>query len=82
MENTPQKAQGQGRRKLIEFAMILPFGGAILVGLPLLWPAAGGASDRGVSTSSAMIYLFSAWFVMIVLASWLSWRLRRYQADD
>jgi hypothetical protein len=55
------------RRRLMDAAHLLPWLGAFLFGLPLLW------SDPG--TAAGLLYLFGAWVLLIVLAFALSRRL-------
>jgi hypothetical protein len=61
------------RRRLRDTARLLPVVGGILFLLPLLWPTKSDAT----LTSSALIYLFLAWAVLIVLAAVLSRPLQR-----
>lgn len=68
------------RGKLVEFAVLLPFAGAVFVGLPVLWRG-DTADDQGVLTSNASIYLFGVWFVLIILAAILARRFARLDAD-
>ena len=56
-------------RRLMDGARLMPFLGAALWAIPLLWTREGGAP---VSTSRAMLYIFSVWFVLACLAAVLS----------
>ncbi len=55
------------RRRLLDGLKLLPFVAAWLFMLPLLWPDGGAHSATSQSMSSALIYVFSVWFVMIVI---------------
>ena len=55
------------RRRLMDAARLLPWLGAFLFGLPLLWSAP--------RTGSGLLYLFGAWLVLIVLSFALARRL-------
>ena len=55
------------RRRLMDAARILPWLGAFLFGLPLLW------TDPG--TAAGLLYLFGAWAVLIILSFALARRL-------
>ena len=59
------------RRRLWDAVRMLPFLGAALWMVPLMWPAAD--SGQGVSTSSALLYLFAVW-VFVALVARLLWR--------
>ena len=60
-------------RKLLtnDAARVLPFIGTLLWVIPLLWPENGAA----VRSSSAIIYLFGVWGLLVLGAGLLSWRL-------
>lgn len=58
------------RRRLMDALRLLPWVGAFLFGLPLLW------TDPG--TAAGLIFLFAAWIVLIVLSFALS---RRFSDD-
>ncbi|PRX34954.1 hypothetical protein SAMN05216257_102572 [Meinhardsimonia xiamenensis] len=58
------------RRRLTDAARVLPFLGVFLFLLPLIW-------REGSSTAKGMIYLFSAWGVLIALAWAMSRPLSR-----
>jgi hypothetical protein len=57
------------RRRLIDAARILPFAGAFLFLLPILW---GPASTEGRDTAPDGIFLFLVWGGLIVVAAWLA----------
>jgi hypothetical protein len=61
--------QGYRRRRLEDAARLLPWLGAFLFGLPLLW--------TGARTAPGLVYLFAAWIVLIAVALFLSRRLAR-----
>ncbi len=71
------------RRRLMDAVRLLPFLGLVLWGLPLLWPVAEGPAEAPqhlIRTSSALLYLFGVW-VLLVLAGWLLWRRTRGLSD-
>lgn len=59
------------RRRMLDGLKMLPILGAWLFMLPLMWPdGGGGAVDAPArSMSSALIYIFGTWLVMI-LCGW------------
>ena len=64
------------RRRMTDAARLMPFLGAILICLPVLWTVSG---TREVSTAYAMGYLFLIWLLLAVLAAGLAYVL---QPDD
>lgn len=64
--------QGYRQRRVRDAARLMPFLGAILWGVPVLWASPG---PYGISTSRAMLYIFGVWVVLAVasmaLARWL-----------
>ena len=54
------------RHRLVDAIRILPFLGLILWMLPLTWEREGPST---ISTSSATVYIFLVWFVLILLAA-------------
>lgn len=56
------------RRRLNDAARLLPVVGTVLWLLPLLWPV----GEKTVSTSTALIYVFSVWIGLVVLSAVLS----------
>ncbi|MCA0845665.1 hypothetical protein [Salipiger thiooxidans] len=63
--------QSYRRRRVNDAARVLPFIGTLLWVIPLLWPENGAA----VRSSSAIIYLFGVWGLLVLGAGLLSWRL-------
>jgi fatty acid desaturase len=61
-------------RRLTDAARVLPVIGALLWLLPLLW---GLGSDAPKTTSSAMMYIFGVWLVLVVLSAGIT----RYLAE-
>ncbi|WP_373353285.1 hypothetical protein [Pseudoroseicyclus sp. CXY001] len=57
------------RRRLADAARILPVLGAVLFMLPLLW------REGEAGTAAGLIYIFTIWTLLIVLARVLSHRL-------
>jgi hypothetical protein len=70
---------GYRRRRLIEAIRLLPYAGILLFFFPLLWPHGGDAAQ---TTSTSAIYLFAAWFALIVAAFLGARRLRRSDRRD
>ncbi|MBU2963519.1 hypothetical protein KO516_22350 [Citreicella sp. C3M06] len=64
--------QSYRRRRVIDAARVLPFVGLLLWLVPLLWRDEGTAAVR---SSSAIIFLFGTWFVLVLAAAVLSWKL-------
>lgn len=62
------------RRRLGDAARLVPILGLILFLLPILWA-------DSARTAGGMLYLFSAWVLLIVLIGVLSARLTRPVAD-
>lgn len=61
------------RRRLTDGLRLLPILGLWLFMVPLLWPgAAARLTDTGVSMSSALLYIFCVWCVLIALCAFLS----------
>ena len=58
------------RRRILDAARLLPLLGVALFALPLLWvkPDAVGHATAAVPTSSALLYIFSVWAGLILLA--------------
>lgn len=58
------------QRRLMDAARLLPVVGALLWLVPLLWPQSGAdpAMGAGVSTSSAMLYIFGVWTFLALAA--------------
>lgn len=57
------------QRRFRDAARMIPIFAAVLMMLPLMWPRE--SPDQSL-TSSGIIYLFGLWFVLVVLAFWLS----------
>ena len=64
--------QSYRRRRVIDAARVLPFIGLLLWLIPLLWREEGTAAVR---SSSAIVYLFGVWALLVLGAGVLSWRL-------
>ncbi|WP_412562426.1 hypothetical protein [Thalassobius sp. MITS945101] len=56
-------------RRLMDGARLMPFLGAALWAVPMLWTREGEAA---ISTSRAMLYIFLVWFCLSCLAGILS----------
>ena len=64
------------KRRMMDALRLLPIFGALLFMLPLFWPTPDDGSG-GVRTWVALIYIFSAWSVLIVIAGALYFILGR-----
>ncbi|WP_170761920.1 hypothetical protein [Ruegeria lacuscaerulensis] len=73
--------QSYRRRRLTDAARLLPFLGAALLALPLLWPGGQDTQD-GVPLSSAIFYIFTCWAAMIVASLIFGIAARRMVARD
>jgi len=62
------------RRRLMDIGRLMPFVGAFLFFLPVLW--AGSAR-----TGAGLIYLFAAWGLLIVALACLAGPITRAEAD-
>jgi len=60
------------QRRLRDVAAMVPILGGLLLVVPLLWPRGAGESQ----TSSAMIYIFAVWVILIGVALFLSKAIR------
>ena len=72
------------QRRLADAARLLPILGGVLMMLPLMWPRAGQAETP--VTSTAMIYVFGCWVVLVILAAilaaWLDPAATQGDPDD
>lgn len=66
------------RRRLMDAARVLPALGLFLWWVPLLW---GQSQTETVATSSAVLYIFGVWVVLIVAAVLISSPLRVDDGD-
>ncbi|MGI3168463.1 hypothetical protein ACRARG_04880 [Pseudooceanicola sp. C21-150M6] len=61
------------QRRLADAARLLPVLGAVLLAIPLLWPE--GEAEGAPATSTAIIYVFGVWFLLVgaavLLARWI-----------
>jgi len=62
------------RRRLIDAVRLLPVLGVMLMMLPLFWPSGPDASGEPVAMSTAVIYVFAVW-VLLIAAAYVLWRL-------
>ena len=60
--------QSYRRRRLMDGARILPAFGVLLWMVPLLWPTGSSDVDSPMSMSSAMLYIFTVWVLLICVA--------------
>ena len=61
------------KRRVADGARMLPFAGAGLFVLPLLWKSVPG--EEGIGTVGVMVYLFLVWFFLAGAAGLISRRL-------
>lgn len=73
--------QSYRRRRLADAARLLPFLGAALMVIPLLWPDDQGAQD-GLPLSSAIFYIFTCWAAMIAVSLVFGFAARRLSSSD
>ncbi|MCA0927660.1 hypothetical protein [Ruegeria profundi] len=73
--------QSYRRRRLTDAARLLPFLGAALLAVPLLWPD-GPSRQQAVPLSSAMFYIFACWVGLIVASLVFGFAARRMSAQD
>ncbi|MCG7518829.1 hypothetical protein [Ruegeria sp. Ofav3-42] len=73
--------QSYRRRRLTDAARLLPILGAVLIALPLLWPSQSASGD-GVPLSSAILYIFTCWALLIVISLIFGFAARRMAAND
>lgn len=65
------------RRRMMDAVRLLPVLGLCLWLVPVLWPRSAESADAAVSTSTALLYIFSIW-LGLCLISWIFWlRTRR-----
>lgn len=61
------------QRRLRDGAKLIPFVGIILLAIPLSWSGGEGGEKIG---SSALLYVFGVWVLLIILTALLSSRMR------
>jgi|SaaInlStandDraft_1057018.scaffolds.fasta_scaffold59412_3 ACR3 family arsenite efflux pump ArsB len=81
LPSTPSKFLEQSRyrqRRMMDALRLLPVLGLLLWLFPIFWPTGLNVSNNNdpVSTSSAVIYVFLVWGILILLSSILRWCLR------
>ena len=70
--------QSYRRRRVIDAARMLPFIGMLLWLIPLLWREDG---EVAVRSSSAILYLFGVWILLVAGAAVLSAKLAAQSRD-
>ena len=61
------------RRRMMDALRLLPIVGVMLWMLPLFWPSAPRARADAIPMSTAIIYVFAVWLVLIA-AAFALWR--------
>ena len=62
------------RRRMMDALRLLPILGGMLFMLPLFWPNADGTGADAVPMSTAVIYVFVVW-MLLILGSFALWRV-------
>lgn len=74
------------RRRMMDALRLLPVLGVLLWMLPLAWPtpSAGPVTPDAMAMSTAMIYVFAVWLLLIALAFtlWSFLRTRPEMGED
>ncbi len=73
--------QSYRRRRLMDAARLLPFLGAAMIALPLLWPDDSGGVEA-VPLSGAILYVFACWFALIAISVVFGFAARRLAAGE
>ncbi|EEE37241.1 hypothetical protein RKLH11_1077 [Rhodobacteraceae bacterium KLH11] len=73
--------QSYRRRRLVDAARLLPFLGAGLLALPLLWPDETDGAEA-LPLSSAMFYIFACWGLLILISLVFGFAARRMAARE
>ncbi|MGV6802723.1 MAG: hypothetical protein ACWA49_00855 [Ruegeria sp.] len=73
--------QSYRRRRLADAARLLPFVGAALILIPVLWPNAD-SEGNGVPLSSAILYIFACWAVLILVSFLFGFAARGISSPD
>lgn len=69
----------------MDAARLLPFLGAMLFAVPLLWSVpdpTGAQPDDGVRMSEAILYIFGTWSVLIVTIALFGLSTRLWTGND
>jgi hypothetical protein len=66
------------RRRLMDASKLLPMLGAMLLAIPMLWPTGAEGENPPTSTSSAIIYIFLVWTLLIGVNVVFSMGVRRW----
>lgn len=65
------------RRRVIDASRGLPFLGAFLFLLPVLWNRPGAEPGTGPGLAEQGLYLFGVWAMLVLASAAISWRLGR-----
>ncbi len=71
--------QSYRRRRVMDAARVLPFLGALLWLVPLLWQE---DPEQGVRSSEVIVYLFGVWLLLVLLAGFIASVLGRPAPGD
>lgn len=68
---------------MTDAARLLPVFGVLLFAVPLLWPTADTTGTaEPMATSRAILYIFSAWALLILATFWFGFRTRGWNRAD
>ncbi|WP_299944892.1 hypothetical protein [uncultured Ruegeria sp.] len=73
--------QSYRRRRLADAARLLPFLGAAMLALPLLWPDDSEGAEP-LTLSAAMFYIFACWGALILISVVFGIAARRLAARE
>ena len=62
------------RRRLMDAVRLLPIVGLMLLMLPLFWPSVPDDGTTAIAMSTAVVYVFFVWLVLIC-AAFALWRV-------
>lgn len=65
------------RRRLMDLSRMLPVLGGLLLAVPLMWPQRAESPDP-MPMSTVLIYVFSVWLLLILLALFFGLAVRRW----
>ena len=72
--------RGYRQRRIVDAARMLPVIGLLLWLVPLVWPRAH--QEGTLTTSSATLYVFLIWILLIVVGAFLAWKMTPSETAD